>query len=919
MKRHLLALLLVVGMSPLVAQVPMSGMGIDYASRFETLSRAYAKDPDNVEHLYNLAMFYFDNSNPMRNLPMAMRYVSLAEQRDIYLLENDQIKELARLVESDISITDIRKLKQSIHDAARYILETHTNMSASELDAYMDVFGKDADMAKMVRMRRVGQMYHDALDRGTIDAYYQFVEQYPGTNEAEQVEARIATQAQSLFEDAKTEQEVDKIAARYAKSPSVERVAMKKKSKLAFAEAVRIGTIAAYEDFLQRYPASDEQMQAREALDLLHDAEYSTLSTSYQLANFAETHADNPLSDEALAEIRRRIMENRDMEAARLYLSRFQYDPYYSEIFGRVYSWHTEEGNVAPLKHFNEQYPNFPLQRAVESDMDRAREIDRIDLTGDFLEVRFEDYGSYVRRLTGKRIAFVPLQRMLQGLLATRNYKAAQARMWEFDLCFDNVCNDEYKELLSLMMAPVLAHRSGVDFEARFDVRNPAVNPVDGHLYFTRSERLTPNRICYAVQERGKWAAVADVQFDNAPANGLTFYGFFDNGRKMLLGHGGDIWIAERDSNMWRISDIPPYPVNTDYIETDACMMADGSGLLLASDRPNGQNLQRSGEYFHGDTALATDLWFIPYTQTGWGEPVNLGIAINTPYSERSPLMSRNLKTLYYITDSRGLGYGDIYMATRESTDDWTHWSAPRNMGREVNSGYSEEGLSFGRGEKAVYFASKCDGGRYACYHFATTHDTASLNRQCQLAVDEMDGMLTRVRVVDQQKQKVVQYTDCRGNENNLGLNLHQDREYAIVVDAGERFVPAVVVNPKSKAALNVRGYTYRELVAMDKPLPLPVVAFDDGRARLDVAARMQLEQLAQFVGHYPSCRIEVVVNVAGRDDAICYERSLDQGRAIRDCLAAYGIETSHIVVSAYGNVMAKQGPAPSVAVRFRE
>ena len=56
-----------------------------------------------------------------------------------------------------------------------------------------------------------------------------------------------------------------------------------------------------------------------------------------------------------------------------------------------------------------------------------------------------------------------------------------------------------------------------------------------------------------------------------------------------------------------------------------------GTGMLLASDRPNGQNLQPSGALFHGDTALATDLYFIPYTQNGWGAAVNLGVTVAAP------------------------------------------------------------------------------------------------------------------------------------------------------------------------------------------------------------------------------------------------------------------------------------------------
>lgn len=917
MKKALIATLMLVAAATATAQYTIDTLG-NYEERFTRLNRAYAKEPDNVEALYNMAQFYFDNSHPMRNLPMAMKYIQRAEARHIVLLEEDRFGELTRLARKNITLTTLRQTKQAIIDAAYNTLEVRTDMSRVELDTYLDAFGIDIELVRLLRQRRINQVYDEDLRKGTAEAYYHFIDIYPGTNEAEQMEERLARLAPGLFEGVTTEAAADTIAAQYPLSPSVNRAAMKQKSRLAYAEASRRNTIAAYNDFLNRYPSSDENLQAREKLARMLESQYASLSTAKEYAAFVEANADNALADSALAEMRRIIVRNRDIEAARYYLEHFRQDDHYSDVYNTYYNWHAEEGNGAPIRRFAKEHPDFPFQRAIEADLERADKVDKIILFEDFIDVDFERYASYVRKLTGKRASFVPLQRMLQTKLTTRNYQAALDRVRQFDLCFDNVDNEEYKELVNILRAPATGRSLTTEFSASYNILNPCVNPTDGRLYFTRSTGSSYNRICYAVRQGNTWRPAGDAQFSNTDNEGLTLYGFFDGGKHMLLGSNGDIWIAELEDGQWRISDIPPYPVNTDYIDADAYMLPDGSGMLLASDRPGGQNLNLSGEYFHGDTAMASDLYFIPYTQNGWGNAINLGIKVNTPYSERCPIMSRNLKTLYFITDSRGLGYGDIYMATRSSVEDWTSWSTPVNIGKELNTGFSESSISFGPDEKKIYVSSNFSLGRYSCYSFATSHNTTDSYKSQTIEIVGMNGMLNRVRVADLTQQSLTQQIDCQGESQSVDINVHKDKRYAVLGDAGMYFVPAIVVEPRSKAP-RLRGYTLPVLIAMDKPLPLPAIEFDEKSAELQPVTRMQLEQLAQFIKHDASCTLEIIVNVRGRDDVFCYNLSLERGRAIRNLLRDMNVDEGRVSISAYGNVNTKKGDAPEVAIRFRE
>ncbi len=909
---------------PSVGQIPVEIPQGDGNDRFTEVHRAYAQDPSDVEALYNMALYYFDNSTSMRNLPTAMRYIRKAEEQQVYLLENNKIRKLTKLTKKGIDIMLLRQTKQNIHEAARQYLSLQPRLTDVEIDEYFDVFGNDREMAKVLRQMRMRQIYDESLRQATPEAYYNYFVTYPGTVEADQMEELLRQEVSTIFASCASEAAVDSVAARYPQSSAVQQAAVRHKSRIAFAEAARVGTAGAYNTFLSRYPASDESQQARHILEEYALFDFSQRRTAMELLHFADSNADSPLVDQALTEARRLIYDNHDIEAARYYVGHFPLDAHYSEVYGRYYSWHSLEGNAAPLRIFENQNPDFPFPHALESDLEQAEDADTILLLGPYREERYIRYASYVRYLTGRGLSFVPLQRMLQPLLTARRYPEAIERVQQFDISFENRWADRYADLLQILATPHPARTLRAELEGE-GISSPVINPADGTLYFTRT---TPagNLICRLVGPRTspsvQTSSFDTVHFANTDATDLVLFNFFDGGRKMLLGSGGDIWIAERDGDGWRISDLPPYPVNTDYIETDAYMVPDGSGMLLASDRPGGHNLQLSGAYFHGDTALATDLWFIPYGSYGWGTPVNLGISLNTPYCERSPLLSSNLCTLYFISDGYGgLGYGDVMVAERTSSG-WTSWSTPQNVGREINGPYWEQGLSFSPDEKRIYL-STLHSPLSTLQSFATWHDTADSYSTCRLGVRGLERSLLRVSVADLDRQEVVQQIDYSDGAPTLGLNLRDSTRYVVFADAVDRFVPALLITQAVKQsnnqALSLRGYTLAELVSAERALPLPAVGFRPATAQLLPLGRMQLDRLVRFLERHPQANIEFGIDVPGTDARECYEFSLDRGNTMRAYLAAHGIEPARVHLSPYGNVHAGPRGTAAVTVRFRD
>lgn len=76
-----------------------------------------------------------------------------------------------------------------------------------------------------------------------------------------------------------------------------------------------------------------------------------------------------------------------------------------------------------------------------------------------------------------------------------------------------------------------------------------------------------------------------------------------------------------------------------------------------------------------------------------YSKPINLGKTINTRYTETAPFISPDGKKLYFTSDGRGDGFGgcDIYESERLD-DTWTLWSTPKNLGPKINN---EDNQSF--------------------------------------------------------------------------------------------------------------------------------------------------------------------------------------------------------------------------------
>ncbi len=136
------------------------------------------------------------------------------------------------------------------------------------------------------------------------------------------------------------------------------------------------------------------------------------------------------------------------------------------------------------------------------------------------------------------------------------------------------------------------------------------------------------------------------------------------------------ISLMDKDqSGIWKE---PKAVVIKDFYSTDSkentfYLHPSGQYLLMSLDRKEGIG--------------KTDLYISLIQSDGsFGSPIHLGPVVNSAGFEFAPFLSKDARSLYFSSYGfAGYGSADIYVSERIG-DGWTQWTAPLNMGPEVNS-----------------------------------------------------------------------------------------------------------------------------------------------------------------------------------------------------------------------------------------
>lgn len=232
-------------------------------------------------------------------------------------------------------------------------------------------------------------------------------------------------------------------------------------------------------------------------------------------------------------------------------------------------------------------------------------------------------------------------------------------------------------------------------------------------LLVAASPPASPSRLLQIVGAAERFApGVASTQHDEIrltlSPDGKTALWF---SRNRPGGPGGyDIWVSHHDGQRWRPA--TPVSFNTPGRDFDPAFSADGRVVYFCSDRAGGQG---------GD-----DLYRVSVERHGrFGEPENLGPAVNSAADEFAPMLSPDGRTLLFSSDrAGGAGGHDLYSATMIGGVA----QPARPLAGGINTAAQEFDATFLGDGRTVVFARALDFGsapvrQFIAYEHAGRHD----------------------------------------------------------------------------------------------------------------------------------------------------------------------------------------------------
>ncbi|UYZ64345.1 OmpA family protein [Hymenobacter weizhouensis] len=247
----------------------------------------------------------------------------------------------------------------------------------------------------------------------------------------------------------------------------------------------------------------------------------------------------------------------------------------------------------------------------------------------------------------------------------------------------------------------IFVNNLGPTINTQWSEHSPVISADDKILLFTsRSDNMNNVPVAEDMKgkEKGKGAIAADGQYyeniyeakrvdeqnwekPRSLSTVLNGKGHdasiqvFDNDTKMLLyrqDENGDIFYSEKSGGDWTNPKKLNGNINSKAFESDAFITPDGLTIYFST-----------GKYSEDGTL---DIYSATRQPGGdWGPAKSIGGAINTPYDDDSPYLSKDGKTLYFA--SRGhntMGGYDIFKSEYDSVG--RKWGRPENMGYPINT-----------------------------------------------------------------------------------------------------------------------------------------------------------------------------------------------------------------------------------------
>ena len=392
----------------------------------------------------------------------------------------------------------------------------------------------------------------------------------------------------------------------------------------------------------------------------------------------------------------------------------------------------------------------------------------------------------------------------------------------------------------------------GPQVNGKYDDHSPLITVYQDILYFTSrrpSHRLSqledgqyPEKIYYATANDTEWGNTHPLQIFFRNHEHESALSVSTDGKELFIFHndreGQNLYMSQFIDGKWQEPQKLPAPINSEANETHASLSADKSTLFFTSDREGGIG--------------GIDIYWVKKDKNGeWGEPQNLGPAVNTPFDEETPMIHPDGKTLYFSSEGHNsMGRMDVFYTQMQEN---SHWATPINLGYPINTPdddfffvptlnkneayYSSARLTDNHGGSDLYKVvfNESPGGKLAVIEGHISDSSAIGSPQVRILVTRrIDDHLVG---------------DYRPNltDGSYLLFLETGHEYEVREQKAEEHILSSLLNiPREEAYQSNKPFLSFEDIRMDPPLQPLLANLNEETKKIDEAVNNNIKKVIE-------------------------------------------------------------------------
>jgi outer membrane protein OmpA-like peptidoglycan-associated protein/outer membrane protein assembly factor BamD (BamD/ComL family) len=302
------------------------------------------------------------------------------------------------------------------------------------------------------------------------------------------------------------------------------------------------------------------------------------------------------------------------------------------------------------------------------------------------------------------------------------------------------------------------------------------------------------------------------------------------------------------------------------------------------------------------------DIWYSTYNKGKWSAPINMGPEINTPGNEQCPVIAKDNQTLYFNSDGHvGMGGVDLFVSRKTPEG---RWGKPENLGYPINTAGDEICLVIGANGKDAYYVSERPGGaggldlyQFELYEKARPQKTGYL-KGIVFDANTKKKLKAHIELIDLATAKTIVEAYSNKLSGEFLICLQGNKDYALNVSCEGYLFHSENFSLKSQSATDplVLEVPLYPIEAGGRVV-LKNIFFDVDKYTLKPESKIELDKLAGFLKTNPTITIELSGHT---DNTGLKQKNLDlsknRARAVMDYLIEQGIPAARLSSKGYAD-----------------